>query len=439
MNILIPIGGKGLRLKDHYSIPKPLIEVDGRTVIDRVLSSLPEGRLICVVRRDHITNYGIDSIISNIRDCEIIVMEEENNGQVETCLLAKDLISDDPLLIVNCDNYLVWDKKINIEDDGAALTFKDTQKRTHWCFAEVKDGYIVHLEEKRPISDVALAGAFYWKSGAEFVKYAEKLIELNLRSYNNEFYLGSVFNLAIFDGKKIADLPIIDMWSLGTPCELDSFKSWLSLKKIDMNNTSRNIQNAIDELRSGRPIVLVDEHDRENEGDIVIAAESASVENLVFTMNNAKGLMCIACEGSILDRLKIPMMVSDNTDKNQTPFTVSVDAAHGTSTGMSVYDRLKTISAFTVDSSVPSDLNRPGHLFPLRARDGLLKDRRGHTEGSVELMKLAGLKPVAIICEIINNDGTMAKGGQINKFAVNHGLTLISIEEIYESVYGESL
>jgi len=157
-------------------------------------------------------------------------------------------------------------------------------------------------------------------------------------------------------------------------------------------------------------------------------------------MNKARGLMCIPCDGKILDRLQIPMMVADNTDKNETPFTVSVDSsAEDTTTGMSVDDRLSTINVFTNDSAVPTDLNWPGHLFPLRPRDGLLKERRGHTEGSIELMKLAGLKPVSIICEIMNDDGTMAKGGQVNKFATENGLTLISIEELYEAVYGESL
>ena len=156
-------------------------------------------------------------------------------------------------------------------------------------------------------------------------------------------------------------------------------------------------------------------------------------------MNKAKGLMCIPCEGAILDRLNLPPMVEKNTDINETPFTVSVDAAKGTTTGMSVHDRLATISVFLDENSKPEDLNRPGHLFPLRARDGLFKDRRGHTEGSIELMKLAGLKPVAIICEMMNDDGTMCKGGEITKFAVENGLTILSTEEVYEAAYHESL
>ena len=156
-------------------------------------------------------------------------------------------------------------------------------------------------------------------------------------------------------------------------------------------------------------------------------------------MNNAKGLMCLPCEGSILDNLELPPMVQDNTDPNETPFTVSIDALDGTTTGMSVYDRLKTISVLLDSKSEPKDLARPGHLFPLRARDGLLKERRGHTEGSIQLLKLAGMKPVAMIVEIMNNDGTMAKGGDLDKFAIEHGLTIISIEEVYEATYNESI
>ena len=192
-------------------------------------------------------------------------------------------------------------------------------------------------------------------------------------------------------------------------------------------------------MRAGKPIILVDEYDRENEGDIVIAAEKCDVENLVFTMNYARGLMCLPCDGALLDRLDIPPMVVSNTDKNETPFTVSIDARNGTTTGMSVHDRITTINVLLNPDSKPDDLTRPGHLFPLRARDGLLRERRGHTEGSIQLMKLAGLRPVAMICEIMNDDGTMTKGGDLNKFAVEHGLSMLSIEEVYEAAYNESL
>ena len=208
---------------------------------------------------------------------------------------------------------------------------------------------------------------------------------------------------------------------------------------VDETKMSNKMLNALEDIRNGKPIILVDEYHRENEGDIVIAAEKCDVENLVFTMNNAKGLMCLPCEGRILDNLELPPMVQDNTDPNETPFTVSIDALDGTTTGMSVYDRLKTISVLLDSKSEPKDLARPGHLFPLRARDGLLKERMGHTEGSIQLLKLAGMKPVAMIVEIMNNDGTMAKGGDLDKFAIEHGLTIISIEEVYEATYNESI
>lgn len=451
INILIPMGGKSLRFqKKGISMPKPLIDVDGKPIIDRVIDSIKiDGRFIYVHRKEYVDNYSIDEIIQKKKSGIHCILNQDNRGQVETCLEAINQIdNEDPLLIVNCDNYLVWNETTindliyNKDIDGAAFTFTDKNKKSHWCFAEVdSNDNITRLVEKQPISDIALAGAFFWKHGSMFVKYAKKLIEKNLTAGNGEFYLGSVFNLAIQDGKKILSHKIDDMKSLGTPEELSLFHKWFNDKlRRDVNMINRNMQNAIDELKLGKPIVLVDEHDRENEGDIVIAAEAANYENIVFTINKARGLMCIPCDGEILDKLQIPLMVSNNTDRNQTPFTVSVDASCSkVSTGMSVHDRLETISVFTSDNSKPEDLNRPGHLFPLRPRPGLLKERRGHTEGSIELMKLAGLKPIAIICEIMNDDGTMAKGGQVNKFAIENGLTLISIEEIYETVYGESL
>tara|TARA_B110000196_G_C21124676_1_gene655169 strand:+ start:660 stop:1289 length:630 start_codon:yes stop_codon:yes gene_type:complete len=197
--------------------------------------------------------------------------------------------------------------------------------------------------------------------------------------------------------------------------------------------------NVLEDISNGKPIILVDEYNRENEGDIVVAAEKCTVENLVFTMNNARGLMCLPCDGEILDKLELPPMVQNSTDPNETPFTVSIDGLEGVTTGMSVHDRLKTISILLNPDSKPEELARPGHLFPLRARTNLLKDRRGHTEGSIQLMGLAKMKPIAMIVEIMNSDGTMAKGGDLEKFAHTHGLSIISIEEVYEATYNESI
>lgn len=135
------------------------------------------------------------------------------------------------------------------------------------------------------------------------------------------------------------------------------------------------------------------------------------------------------------DRLEIPMMPSNKKDKYGTPFTVSIDAVEGATTGMSVHDRLKTISVVVDDNSKPSELAQPGHLFPLRAQPGLLGDRRGHTEASIELMKASNLKPLAIIVEIMNEDGTMTKGIQLEKYARIYNLTIISVEEIHDAIY----
>jgi 3,4-dihydroxy 2-butanone 4-phosphate synthase/GTP cyclohydrolase II len=244
------------------------------------------------------------------------------------------------------------------------------------------------------------------------------------------------------------------MKSMGTPAELEDFSKWLEVKKmsvkvdklmsektisIENKLLHHKIKNILDEIKRGKPVIIVDEYDRENEGDIVIAAEKATPENLAFAARYARGLMCVPTTGDILDRLKIPQMVPVNTDKNGTPFTVSVDALEGATTGMSVYDRIKTLNILLNDNSRPEELARPGHMFPLRARPNLLKDRRGHTEGSLELLKMSGLKQVSVIVEIMNDDGTMTKGGDLNKFANDHGLSIISIEEIYEAAYNESI
>ena len=199
------------------------------------------------------------------------------------------------------------------------------------------------------------------------------------------------------------------------------------------------VQQVIQDIKNGKPVIVVDDYDREFEGDIVLAAEMADEYNLVFAMRHAKGLMCLPCLQERCDRLSIPMMETNNNDKYGTPFTVSIDAIENTTTGMSVYDRLKTISVFVDENSKPGQLAHPGHLFPLRARPGLLKERRGHTEGSVELCLLSGMKPVAVIIEIMNEDGTMTKGEQLEKFAKIYNLNIISIEEIYDAVYNQSL
>ena len=195
------------------------------------------------------------------------------------------------------------------------------------------------------------------------------------------------------------------------------------------------LQQIVEDIKKGKPVIVVDDYDREFEGDIVLSAERATAENLIFCMKHAKGLMCLPLLQDTCDRLQIPMMQSNKNDKYGTPFTVSIDAIEGTTTGMSVYDRLKTISVLVDDNSSPLELSQPGHLFPLRARPGLLQERRGHTEASIELMKASELKPLAVIVEIMNEDGTMTKGEQLEKYSKIYNLNIISVEEIYDAIY----
>jgi 3,4-dihydroxy-2-butanone 4-phosphate synthase len=198
------------------------------------------------------------------------------------------------------------------------------------------------------------------------------------------------------------------------------------------------MQKVIEDIQNGVPVIVVDDFDREFEGDLVIAAEKADRHNMNFAMRHARGLMCLPCLQERLDDYQIPMMPTNKNDKFGTPFTVSIDAVEGTTTGMSVYDRLKTVEVLLQDENRdPKAFAQPGHLFPLRARPGLLKERRGHTEAALELTNAAGLKPVAVIVEIMNEEGTMTKGEKLEDYAKTYGLQLVSIEEIYEYVYGK--
>jgi len=193
-----------------------------------------------------------------------------------------------------------------------------------------------------------------------------------------------------------------------------------------------NILAALDALRSGRPIVIVDDESRENEGDLVVAAEHATPEIINLMAREARGLVCIAMTGRDLDRLELPMMVatSENGSRFGSPFTVSVDARAGVSTGISAFDRSRTIQVLIDPTASREDLSMPGHIFPLRAHDAGVLGRRGHTEGSVDLARLAGRYPAAVICEIMTDDGTMARRHDLLAFAERHDLVTVSIEAI---------
>ncbi|MBU0627999.1 MAG: 3,4-dihydroxy-2-butanone-4-phosphate synthase [Nanoarchaeota archaeon] len=193
-----------------------------------------------------------------------------------------------------------------------------------------------------------------------------------------------------------------------------------------------SIEQAIKDLQRGKFIIVVDDEDRENEGDIVLAAEKATPSKLNYMIQWAGGLMCMPVVGHRLDELKIPLMVPDSTDKFVTPFTISVDAKKNTTTGMSVNDRMETIKVLLDPKSKPEDLARPGHMFPLRAAENGVFDRAGHTESSVDLCKLAGLYPAAIIAEVMNDDGSMAKLPDLEKFAEKHELNIITIKSLIE-------
>lgn len=189
----------------------------------------------------------------------------------------------------------------------------------------------------------------------------------------------------------------------------------------------------LNDIRNGTPIIVVDSYDRENEGDLMIAAEKATTKTLAFIAKEARGIMCIPTAKVILDKLEIPMSPSNNNDKFSTPFTVSIDARDDVTTGVSVEDRMKTIALVLDPETRPDQLAYPGHLFPLRPRSGLLNDRQGHTEASVQLCLMAEMKPVAIICEIMNDDGSMARmEPDLVTYAEKWQLNLISIDEIIE-------
>ncbi len=194
--------------------------------------------------------------------------------------------------------------------------------------------------------------------------------------------------------------------------------------------STEKILQAIEDIRQGRMIILVDSEDRENEGDLIIAAEYADAQAVNFMAVHGRGLICVPVDEETAERLELGPMVRRNTDQFRTNFTVSVDAAHGTTTGISAADRAQTIKVLADSTSRPDDLIRPGHIFPLiAARGGVLK-RAGHTEASTDLARLAGLRSVAVICEIMNEDGTMARMNDLKSFAEKHHLNIYTIEDL---------
>lgn len=190
-----------------------------------------------------------------------------------------------------------------------------------------------------------------------------------------------------------------------------------------------SIDRAIEDIKNGKMVIVVDDPGRENEGDLIIAAEKATPEAVNFMVKHARGLVCMPMEGKDLDRLGIHAMVEKNTDNHETAFTVSVDHKD-TTTGISAFERSQTIRRLIDGQAEPDDFRRPGHIFPLRARDGGVLKRTGHTEAAVDLARLAGLKPAGVICEILSEDGTMARTPELMEFAGKHGIGIITITDL---------
>lgn len=205
----------------------------------------------------------------------------------------------------------------------------------------------------------------------------------------------------------------------------------------DYGNPIERAERAIAAIRQGRGVMVLDDENRENEGDMVFAAETMTVEQMALTIRHGSGIVCLCLTDERRQQLDLPMMVENNSSQFKTGFTVTIEAAHGVTTGVSAADRITTIRAAVADGAVPADLNRPGHVFPLRAQNGGVLTRRGHTEASVDLATLAGLKPYGVLCELTNDDGSMARAPEVIVFAKEHDMPVVTIDDLVQ--YREQL
>ncbi len=191
------------------------------------------------------------------------------------------------------------------------------------------------------------------------------------------------------------------------------------------------VEHALDALREGRGVMVLDDEDRENEGDMIFAAETMTVEQMALTIRHGSGIVCLCLTEERRKQLDLPMMVENNTSAYGTGFTVTIEAAEGVTTGVSAADRVTTVRAAIADGAKPSDLNRPGHVFPLRAQPGGVLTRGGHTEATIDLVTTpAGFKPAGVLCELTNDDGTMARAPECIKFAQQHNMAVVTIEDL---------
>lgn len=195
-------------------------------------------------------------------------------------------------------------------------------------------------------------------------------------------------------------------------------------------NSQKRVESALEALRNGQGILVTDDEDRENEGDIFFAAEHLSEAQMAMLIREGSGIVCLCLPEEKVQALELPMMVENNTSSFQTAFTVSIEAASGVTTGVSAADRVTTVRAAIAEHACAAHLRRPGHVFPLRAKSGGVLERPGHTEANVDLMRLAGLKPYGVLCELTNPDGTMARLPEIVNFAANNNMTIVTVNDI---------
>ncbi|HIF9238345.1 TPA: 3,4-dihydroxy-2-butanone-4-phosphate synthase [Photobacterium damselae] len=190
------------------------------------------------------------------------------------------------------------------------------------------------------------------------------------------------------------------------------------------------VEIALNTIRQGKGVLVVDDEDRENEGDIIFAAETLTSQQMAIMIRECSGIVCLCLTEERTKQLELPMMVENNTSANQTGFTVTIEAAEGVTTGVSAADRVTTVKAAIADNAQPSDLNRPGHIFPLKANSNGVLGRRGHTEATIDLMRLAGLKPYGVLCELTNPDGTMARLPEVISFGEKFDMPVLTIEDL---------
>jgi 3,4-dihydroxy 2-butanone 4-phosphate synthase len=195
---------------------------------------------------------------------------------------------------------------------------------------------------------------------------------------------------------------------------------------------TQRVEHALNALREGRGVMVLDDEDRENEGDMIFPAETMTVEQMALTIRHGSGIVCLCLTDERRKQLELPMMVDNNTSAFGTGFTVTIEAAHGVTTGVSAADRITTVRAAIADNAKPGDLNRPGHVFPLRAQPGGVLTRGGHTEATVDLVTLAGFKPAGVLCELTNDDGTMARAPECITFARQHNMAVVTIADLVE-------